>query len=96
MSIQAFSPIDTARASLAVSTCVIGLCGIIVRLKNISALRSSCPSSPSISKADTSAKELSSLNADLLALLLISPYFAVKLSYFALSNSCAALMSSSG
>jgi len=77
ISTVAFSPIDTASASSAVSTSVIGLCGLIVRLKNISALRSSSPFSLITSSAESRAKELSSPNADTLALLLISPYFFV-------------------
>lgn len=59
ISIQAFSPIDTASASLEVSTEVTGVWGLIVLLKNISAFFSSCPSSPKTSRAESKENELS-------------------------------------
>ena len=49
-STRAFSPIDNARASLAVSTEVTSRWGFIVRLENISAFRLKFPSSSSTSK----------------------------------------------
>ena len=53
MSTRAFSAMDTARASLAVSTVVTASWGLMVRWVNISALRSSLPSSSTISKAQS-------------------------------------------
>ena len=80
ISIQAFSPIDTASASLEVSTEVTGVWGLIVLLKNISAFFSSCPSSPKTSRAESKENELSCEKAEELARLFIRPYFAVKVS----------------
>ena len=51
ISIFAFSLIDTANASLAVSTCVISFFAPMVRFVNISALRFRFPSSSNISNA---------------------------------------------
>ncbi len=48
-STRAFSDMDTASASLAVSTWVISINGLMVRFVNISALRSSSPFSSSTS-----------------------------------------------
>ena len=50
---RAFSEMETARASEAVSTVVTASWGLIVRLVNISALRSSLPSSSSTSRAQS-------------------------------------------
>ena len=52
-STHAFSPMDSANASLAVSTLSTGSGLRIVRLVKISALRLSFPSSSSISKEDS-------------------------------------------
>ena len=80
ISIVAFSPRDTANASLAVSTEVTGVCGLIVLLENISALRSSSPSSPIISNAESKENELSCEKAEVFARLLMSPYLPEKVS----------------
>ena len=70
---MAFSPRDTANASLAVSTEVTGVCGLIVLLENISALCSSSPSSPIISNAESKENELSCEKADVFARLVSVP-----------------------
>ena len=53
ISTRAFSEMETARASLAVSTVSTALCGLMVHLVNISALRSSFPSSSMTSSAQS-------------------------------------------
>ena len=81
ISTLAFSPIDTANASLAVETAVTLTWGLIVLLVNISALRFNSPFSPIISSEHKRQYELSSENTSLFALELRSPYFFVNESY---------------
>ena len=95
-STQAFSPMETARASDAVSTLLTAIYGLMVRLWNISALRSRLPFSSSTSREDKRGKLLSGEKAVLLARLLISPYFAVKPSYRRPSSRCSRSTMSSG
>ena len=96
MSTFAFSPIDIPRASTDVSAFAIFLCGFIVRLWKISAFRFRLPSSFKISSAVSRKYELSSEKAELFALLVIRPYFFVKLSYKLFNRSCSSLINDSG
>ena len=78
MSTQAFSEMDSASASDAVSTDVMASWGRIVRFVKMSALRLRLFSSSSTSREQSRKYELSSENARLLARALIRPYFTVK------------------